>query len=240
MVGLNDKDKQNALNEIRLLASVSHENVVQYKESFIDVSQHQTLCLVMEYCEEGDMLSKIEANFKHKVCFAEYEIWSVLVQCLCGLKALHDLKVMHRDIKSANILVSKSGACKLADFNVSKVVRDGLLRTQTGTPYYASPEVWNDQPYDVKSDVWSLGCVLYEVAAGRVPFKANDMKGLYKKVCQAAYPPLPTRYSQALRDTITSMLTVDACQRPDCDELLTSPTVIAHIKHLSEYDTNVV
>jgi NIMA (never in mitosis gene a)-related kinase 1/4/5 len=66
-----------------------------------------------------------------------------LIQLLCGLKALHDLKVMHRDIKTANILVSNSGAVKLADFNVSKVVKnDGLLKTQTGTPYYASPEVW--------------------------------------------------------------------------------------------------
>lgn len=91
---------------------------------------------------------------------------------------------MHRDIKSANILINKGGAVKLADFNVSKVVngRDGLLRTQTGTPYYASPEVWKDQPYNFKSDIWSLGCVMYEMAALRPPFKAGDMKGLYKKV----------------------------------------------------------
>ena len=109
------------------------------------------------------------------------------------MKALHDLNVMHRDIKCANILISGQGECKLADFNVSKVVstnKGGFLHTQTGTPYYASPEVWKDRPYDFKSDIWSLGCVLYEMAALRPPFKAKDMSGLYKKVVAAQYPPL--------------------------------------------------
>lgn len=88
---------------------------------------------------------------------------------------------MHRDIKSANILVGEDNAIKLADFNVSKVVNrpDGLLLTQTGTPYYASPEIWQDKPYSFKSDIWSLGCVLYEMAALRPPFKSTDMKGLF-------------------------------------------------------------
>ena len=118
-------------------------NVVQYKESFLDVNS-QTLCLVMEYCEKGDVLHKIEGHYKRGTCFPEYELWSALIQCLCGLKALHDLKVMHRDVKCANILISGRGECKLADFNVSKVVsqQSGFLHTQTGTPYYASPEVW--------------------------------------------------------------------------------------------------
>ena len=81
-----------------------------------------------------------------------------------GLKALHNLKILHRDMKSANIFLNSDGVAKLGDLNVSKVAKKGLLYTQTGTPYYASPEVWKDQPYDNKSDVWSLGCVLYEIA----------------------------------------------------------------------------
>ena len=71
---------------------------------------------------------------------------------------------------------------KLGDLNVSKVVKKGLGYTQTGTPYYASPEVWQDRPYDIKSDVWSLGCVLYEMITLKPPFHAQDMAGLYKKV----------------------------------------------------------
>jgi NIMA (never in mitosis gene a)-related kinase len=82
-----------------------------------------------------------------------------------GLKALHNFKILHRDLKSANVFLNKDGDAKLGDLNVSKVAKKGLLYTQTGTPYYASPEVWKDQPYDSKSDLWSLGCVLYEIIA---------------------------------------------------------------------------
>ena len=76
---------------------------------------------------------------------------------------MHDLQILHRDIKSANVFLYSNIVAKLGDFNVSKVAKAGLLNTQTGTPYYASPEVWRDQPYDLKSDIWSLGCVIYEV-----------------------------------------------------------------------------
>ncbi len=80
-----------------------------------------------------------------------------------GLKALHDLKICHRDIKCANLFLTKAGVIKLGDLNVSKVAKKGMLRTQTGTPYYACPEVWQDKPYDHRGDIWSLGCVIYEM-----------------------------------------------------------------------------
>jgi NIMA (never in mitosis gene a)-related kinase len=74
-------------------------------------------------------------------------------------------------MQSANIFLTREGVAKLGDMNVSKITRD-MCETQTGTPYYASPEVWKDQPYDRKSDIWSLGCVLYEMAALKPPFHA--------------------------------------------------------------------
>ena len=92
------------------------------------------------------------------------------------------MKVFHRDLKSANVFLCKDGMVKLGDMNVSKVAKKGLLFTQTGTPYYASPEVWKEKPYDNKSDIWSLGCVLYEMTTLKPPFRAEDMEGLYKKV----------------------------------------------------------
>ncbi len=123
----------------------------------------------------------------------------------------------------------------MADFNVSKVVstqRGGFLHTQTGTPYYASPEVWKDRPYDFKSDIWSLGCVLYEMAALRPPFKAKDMGGLYKKVVAAQYPPLSQRYSHEFREIIQMMLQANPALRPTCDQLLNLPTVVGKIEQL--------
>jgi NIMA (never in mitosis gene a)-related kinase len=82
---------------------------------------------------------------------------------------LHDLKIVHRDIKCANLFLTKEGILKLGDLNVSKVAK-GMLSTQTGTPYYASPEVWQDRPYDLKSDIWSVGCVLFEMCTLQPPF----------------------------------------------------------------------
>ena len=105
------------------------------------------------------------------------------------------MNILHRDIKCANIFITKSNDVKLADLNVSKVTKRQFAYTQTGTPYYASPEVWKDQPYDAKSDVWSLGCVLYEAAAKKPPFRAQDMQGLFRKVTSGKYDPLPSCYS---------------------------------------------
>jgi len=128
----------------------------------------------------------------------------------------------------------------LADFNVSKVVnaKEGFLHTQTGTPYYASPEVWKDHPYGFKSDIWSLGCVLYEMAALRPPFKAGDMNSLYKKVVAANYPPIP-RYSQEFKELISMMLQPNPNLRPTAGELLSCPVVLNRIMQLRAFDANI-
>lgn len=142
-----------------------------------------------------------------------------------GLRSLHASQIFHRDLKSANVFLCKDGIAKLGDMNVSKVAKKGLLYTQTGTPYYASPEVWRDQPYDMKSDIWSLGCVLYESVTLRPPFRAEDMAGLYKKVLKGVYPKVPTHFSTDLGNVIRMTLTVQAQLRPTCNEILEHPTV---------------
>ena len=113
----------------------------------------------------------------------------------------------------------KNQTAKLGDLNVSKVTKQGLGYTQTGTPYYASPEVWRDQPYDMKSDIWSLGCVLYEMITLRPPFQAPDMQNLYKKVLRGMYPKIPSTYSQSLSGVVKSLLQVSSSIRPTCGTL---------------------
>ena len=125
---------------------------------------------------------------------------------LKALKVLHAQNILHRDLKSANVFLQKTGPAKLGDLNVSKVAKKGLLYTQTGTPYYASPEVWKDQPYGSKSDIWSLGCVLYEMVTLKPPFRANDMNGLYKRVLKGQYPPIHNDYSTCMHNVIAKML----------------------------------
>jgi NIMA (never in mitosis gene a)-related kinase len=104
--------------------------------------------------------------------------------------------------------------------NVSKVAKKGLLSTQTGTPYYASPEVWKDLPYNSTSDIWSLGCVLYEMICHKPPFLANDMEELYEKVCKGKYPDIPDTFSFELRRVLSLMLQVKPKRRPSTSEIL--------------------
>ena len=112
------------------------------------------------------------------------------------------------------MFLCKDGMCKLGDMNVSKVAKKGLLFTQTGTPYYASPEVWKEKPYDNKSDIWSLGCVLYEMTTLKPPFRSEDMEGLYKKVTRGLYPRIASHYSQDLNNLIRCLLQVSPALRP--------------------------
>jgi len=108
----------------------------------------------------------------------------------------------------------------MGDLNVSKIAQDGMLYTQTGTPYYASPEVWQEKPYDKKSDIWSLGCIIYEMCSLNPPFRAKSMKGLYNSVLSGSYPKLPQHYSNELSSIIKSLLTVNPAKRPSCEQLL--------------------
>ena len=126
--------------------------------------------------------------------FEEIEIWRIFIQMVKGLKSLHDLNILHRDLKSANIFLFNNGLAKIGDLNVSKVAKKGLGYTQTGTPYYASPEIWNDEPYSNKSDIWSLGCVIYEMITLHPPFRAESMEGLYHKIIKGKYPKIPDKY----------------------------------------------
>ena len=231
---LSDKEKENALNEIRILASVKSKNVISYKEAFFD-EKDSSLGIVMEYADNGDLFQLITERKKTKNYFTEQEIWKVFIQLLNGLKALHDFKILHRDIKSANVFLFKGGVCKLGDLNVSKVARKGLGYTQTGTPYYASPEVWEEKPYDSKSDVWSLGCVMYEMITLRPPFQAKSMEELYKKVMRGIYPKLSSKYSEDLSDVIKLMIQVEAGARPSCEELLKMPMIT---KRIDFFNTN--
>ena len=132
---------------------------------------------------------------------------------------MHDSHIIHRDIKPANVFFV-DGVAKIGDLNVSKVLEGKYAETQTGTPYYTSPEIWNNSKYDGKVDIWSLGCVLYELATLRPPFLAKDFPGLSRKVTLGYYEPISTSYSKKLSDLIKSCLQVKTHHRPTAKDLL--------------------
>ena len=232
MEKLNKKEQQNSVNEVRILASVNHPNVIGYKEAFWD-DQNNTLNIVMEYADDGDLQTKIQKMKKNCGFFEEDLIWSYSIQMIEGLKALHDKKIMHRDLKSANIFLFKENhLCKLGDMNVSKVIKEKVLLTQTGTPYYASPEVWRDEPYSYKSDLWSIGCVIYELCELHPPFKGKDLDELFEDVCKGAPKRINKIYSNDLWNMIMMLLQVDVEKRVDCNMYLKSNLILKKIQEM--------
>ena len=234
ILNLSEKEKENSLNEVRILASVKSNFVVSYKEAFFD-EKDNTLCIIMEFADRGDLYQKIVQHKKSAIFFEESDIWRIFIQLVKGLKSLHDLNILHRDMKSANVFLFSNGSAKLGDLNVSKVAKRGLGYTQTGTPYYASPEVWKDKPYDNKSDVWSLGCVLYEMITLRPPFRAQNMEGLFNKVCKGQYNRIPDRFSDDLFQVVQFLLQVNPHSRPSCEQILNHPIVQKRIEYFKSF-----
>lgn len=139
----------------------------------------------MEYAEQGDVDNLITRHKTANKPIDEKEIWNIVTCSLKGLRDLHKQNIIHRDIKPANLLVCKDMNVKLGDLNVSKMLKnDDLAKTQVCTPYYCPPEIWKDKPYDTKCDIWSLGCVIYELCTGFQPFRADSMIALADKVAK--------------------------------------------------------
>lgn len=190
---------------------------------------------MLDFAANGDLFQKIKrireaktsGDNSEQTYIEESEIWSILIQIMRGLLCLHSNDIVHRDIKSANIFLYDDGVVKIGDLNVSKIVKGGLFFTQTGTPYYASPEVWRDQPYNSKSDVWSLGCIAYELMAHSPPFKAENMAALYKTIIRGKVPKIVSdyEYSDDIKDLVKLMLKVDYNLRPSIKTILEYPIV---------------
>ena len=229
---LPEKDKQNALNEIRILASLNHKNIIGYKESFYDEAS-QTLNLIMEYADDGDISLKIKNNLKRKLIFEENTIWNWIIQLLEGIQYLHDNKIMHRDLKSANLFLLKNGTLKIGDLNVSTVAKNGLAYTQTGTPYYAPPEIWKDKPYNYKCDIWSAGCIIYEICTLHVPFRGTNFKDLYNNITKGEYIDIGNNYSNDLKNLLKMMLIVNPDKRYNVKQILNSEIIKKKMKEIN-------
>ncbi|XP_026642676.1 serine/threonine-protein kinase Nek3 isoform X3 [Microtus ochrogaster] len=159
-------DTQKSRKEAVLLAKMKHPNIVAFQESF-EAEGH--LYIVMEYCDGGDLMQKIKQQ-KGKL-LPEDTILNWFVQICLGVNHIHKKRVLHRDIKSKNVFLTQSGKVKLGDFGSARLLSSPMAFacTYVGTPYYVPPEIWENLPYNNKSDIWSLGCILYELCALKHP-----------------------------------------------------------------------
>lgn len=216
MGSVDAEERQDYLKEVDLLRELTHPNII----SFIDiVEQPDMLFIVMELAEIGDLAKLIRKAATRNKPLVEKTVWKLFFQICAGLKHMHEHRIMHRDLKPANVFVGAGGRVKLGDLGLGRKFSSGTFSaiSLVGTPYYMAPERVNEVPYDFKSDVWSLGCMLYEMCAMQNPFYAEGLQiaELCHKIDCCEYPPLPATYSHTLRDLVASIIVADPSRRPD-------------------------
>mmetsp|Transcript_22014 Transcript_22014/g.61099 ORF Transcript_22014/g.61099 Transcript_22014/m.61099 type:complete len:773 (+) Transcript_22014:275-2593(+) len=221
-------DANGAMREAHLLSTLNHPNVLGYKESFL---HDGALCIVTHYCEEGDLFTLIQNHAKAKKFFSENEIMEMFLQIAMGLHHIHSKRVLHRDLKTQNIFVARGGILKLGDFGISKVLEktDEFATTVTGTPYYMAPEICKNEPYSLKSDIWSLGCVLYELCTLKHAFAADSLLSLVYQIVKGNFPPIPQdKFSADLSRLVQALLHTDTQARPTLKIVFDMPYVEQH------------
>eukprot|EP00741_Cyanophora_paradoxa_P004393 tig00000802_g4264.t1 len=241
LTGLKPVDQSNAFREAQLLSSLKHPNVCGCVDSFLEKDGSQDfLCIVMEYCAGGDLHTEIRNKRERNDRFSEAEIIDYLIQILMALQYIHDRKILHRDLKSKNLFLTKDKrVIKIGDFGIARILEHtmDMAETAVGTPYYLSPEVCQNKPYNYKSDVWSVGCILQELCFLKHPFDATNIYALLyksKRILQDEVPPLPSTYSRELQELSKNMLQRNPELRPRVAEILALPFITTRIPSLIE------
>ena len=223
--GMDDEEKRETFNEAKILKKLDHPNIIKFKEVFLQRQPKPALNIVTEYADGGDLGQKIEKQ--KKVPFSEAQILDYITQICLALQHIHKKKIIHRDLKSGNIFLMKSGIVKVGDFGIAKGLQSTWEKAKTfvGTPYFLSPEIINNQPYDNKSDIWALGVLLYELMTFQMPFNAVSLPLLSIKINRGVYKPPPSTYSSDIRNLLKKCLTVNPDKRPSIDEILKLPLI---------------
>ncbi|CBZ50858.1 putative NEK kinase [Neospora caninum Liverpool] len=262
---LETKQRQEALKESTILRDVStHPNVITYFNYQVD-KRTQILHTLIEYADGGDLEQQIQlrrnlldeqleagrtendssppgTNDENRspyapLFFKEEHVLLVFVQALAGLYHLHSRGILHRDVKSQNIFLSSAGLIKLGDFGIARQLnKENMAETYVGSPCYMSPELYKREPYNYKSDIWALGCVLFELCCLRKPFQGSNIVVLAMQVTQSKPPSHldtpPGLYPPPLHHLVNRMLQVDPVERPSAAEIMATPYILKSMKKL--------
>ena len=234
--GLSPKDVESTQREVSILRKIQHPNIVKFYSSSIE---RNYLHIIMEHAGGGDLSKLIATHARARTRIPEPVVLRILAEVAGALAYCHhSLKLLHRDLKPANILLASDGRVLLCDFGVSKVLSASaaLASTQCGTPIYMSPELCAGKAYDRASDIWSLGCVLYELMSLRPPWvdqlgphgAAGGLAALLRKICSSSlsFAHVRQHYSAELADLLAALLAKLPAERPALAAVLTTPMVM--------------
>ncbi|KAI3622539.1 other nek protein kinase [Moniliophthora roreri] len=242
---MSERDRKQIVAEVNILKELNHEHIVRYHDRYVD-RDAGILYILMEYCGGGDLSSVIKQAQRHNRPVPEDTIWNYFMQILLALQHCHHpnghgrngsggtgqaggfeenqrrTQILHRDLKPDNVFLDECNTVKLGDFGLSKALpQTSFANTYVGTPYYMSPELMQEKAYDSKSDIWSLGCLIYELCALKPPFhEAKTHAELSILIRNGRIPPLPKGYSQSLGAVIKAMLNLNPAMRPSAAQLL--------------------
>ena len=217
---LNDTQNLNDIkNESLILSKIHSPYIVKFYDSFF---HKNCLNIITEFCSAGDLCDYLSMYINNKKKMNEKLIWKLFIQICLGLYYLHKHKILHRDIKTKNIFLNDDFSVKIGDLGIAKILENtsSYAHTFIGTPYYLSPELCKDLPYNDKSDVWSLGCVLYEMVTLKHPFEGKTKVEIYDKIINCNYEGIDKYYSLELRRIIDLLLIKDEKKRPKISDIL--------------------
>ncbi|KAJ1525293.1 hypothetical protein ONE63_010116 [Megalurothrips usitatus] len=237
---LSEEKKQLLVTEVSLLRDLRHPHIVRYFDRIV-CKETKQLYILIEYCPGGDLATVIKTCLRNNTHVEERFVWRVLYQLGSALQTCHSwfssTIILHRDIKPANVFLDDSGNVKLGDFGLARKLdasQPGCVETMVGTPFYMSPEVMKGEMYNSKSDVWSLGCLVYELCALKPPFHAQNIKDLAYKVSRGRFDRIPHYYSDSLHRVLSSLLLVNQEQRPSIFDLVCHPVILSHLPSVSD------
>ncbi|XP_053553129.1 serine/threonine-protein kinase Nek9 [Bombina bombina] len=230
---LSEKERRDALNEIVILSLLQHDNIIAYYNHFLDSN---TLLIELEYCNGGNLFDKIVRQ-KDELFPEEMVLW-YLFQIASAVSCIHRAEILHRDIKTLNIFLTKANLIKLGDYGLSRQLSSpySMAETCVGTLYYMSPELCQGVKYSFKSDIWALGCVLYELLTLTRTFDATNPLNLCVKIVQGNWSVEldSSVYSQEMINMVKACLEQDPDKRPTADEILEKPLLSRSRRDMEE------